>query len=441
MNLAADSKGGLRAERAERLIYLIYSDDVEAASLAAEIGCFGYNVRVFSNTVEAREIFRETPPTAAVMVLDLLANGIGAVELADVTHETFPVLFISGQDDLVARLQAVRSRGAGFFAKPVDVPLLVDVLDRLMVQRSREAERILIVDDDRIQANLNGLHLRRAGMDVKILIDPMATIEVLSQFQPDLVLLDMYMPLCTGMELATVIRQMEAFVSLPIVFLSAETDRDKQLAAVGLGGDDFLVKPIKPEHLVSAVVSRTERSRKLRSVMMRDSLTGLLNHSTITDRLNMEACRAAREGGALSAVMIDIDHFKQVNDSFGHPVGDRVIKSLSRLMTQRLRCTDIVGRYGGEEFMIILPGTAPEQAVELVEQLRQVFSILRHHSSDNGASSCSSPGADPVDFSVTFSAGVAGFSVGTERAELKEAADLALYEAKRQGRNRVVVAP
>ncbi len=235
------------------------------------------------------------------------------------------------------------------------------------------------------------------------------------------------MPTCTGMELASVIRQIEAFVGLPIVFLSAETDRDKQLAAVGLGGDDFLVKPIKPEHLISAVVSRTERYRKLRSVMMRDGLTGLFNHSSITDRLEQEAARARRQQIPLSVVMIDIDHFKQVNDTYGHPVGDRVIKSLARLLTQRLRVTDIVGRYGGEEFLVILPDTAAEQALSLVDKLREAFSQLLQH-------------AGGKRFFTTCSVGVASHPTWTEPAALKEAADQALYQAKRGGRNRVALA-
>ena len=416
-------------EAPARLIYLIGDDSEEAGALAAQIGHFGYSLRPFTVLAEAREAIREAPPTALLM--DMGFSGDAGAEALEELHASvacrFPVLFISGIDDLATRLLAVRVGGAGFFPKLVDVPLLVDVLDQLTGQRLPTPERILIVDDDRLAANLNAIHLRRRGMEVKVVTDPLTTIEVLSDFQPELVLLDMYMPTCTGMELASVIRQIEAFVGLPIVFLSAETDRDKQLAAVGLGGDDFLVKPIKPEHLISAVVSRTERYRKLRSVMMRDGLTGLFNHSTITDRLEQEVARAQRQKTRLSVVMLDIDHFKQVNDTYGHPVGDRVIKSLARLLTQRLRITDIVGRYGGEEFLVILPDTAPEQALPLVDKLREAFSKLIQH-------------AGSGRFSTTCSAGIAGYPLWTEPAALKEAADQALYRAKRGGRNQVAVA-
>jgi diguanylate cyclase (GGDEF)-like protein len=421
------------AMRAERLIYLLEEDQAQAEALAVQIGHFGYAVRVFTSLGQAADSVRRWAPTAMLMDLSFCEDqAAGADEAATLSVEgarPFPVLFVSTFDDLSARLRAVRAGGVGFFVKPLDVPVLIDGLDQLTGQEPPEPHRILVVDDDRIQANLNAAHLRRAGMEVRVVTDPLQTIEALIDFQPELVLLDMYMPICTGMELATVMRQMEAFVGLPIVFLSAETDRDTQLAAVGLGGDDFLVKPIKPDHLISAVMSRTERYRKLRSVMMRDGLTSLFNHSTITDRLELEIHRARRQNTSLAAAMLDLDQFKHINDSHGHPVGDRVLKSLARLLTQRVRSTDIVGRYGGEEFLVILPDTPVEGASLLIDELRLAFSKLRLR------------GAGGQTFSATFSAGIAGFPACADAATLTDEADKALYQAKSGGRNRVVAAP
>jgi len=139
----------------------------------------------------------------------------------------------------------------------------------------------------------------------------------LFEFTPDLILIDLYMPECNGTDLAKVIRQLDAFVSIPIVFLSAESNLDKQLFAMGLGGDDFLTKPIQSQHLISSVTSRIRRSRMLRSFMVRDSLTGLLNHTAIKDLLDGEVAGAIRQKKPLSFAMIDIDHFKQINDSYG----------------------------------------------------------------------------------------------------------------------------
>jgi diguanylate cyclase (GGDEF)-like protein len=237
----------------------------------------------------------------------------------------------------------------------------------------------------------------------------------------------MHMPGCTGLELAAIIRQQPAYVSIPIVFLSTEANRDRQLAAMHLGGDDFLTKPIKPDHLISAVTSRVQRARTLRSFMIRDSLTGLLNHTNTREHLDIEVARAQRQHGLLTLALLDIDHFKAVNDTYGHPTGDRVIKSLARLLQQRLRKTDIIGRYGGEEFAVILPHTDGLTAVKLLDEIRATFAHVRHQ-------------VDDCAFSVTFSCGIACFPDYADATQLTHAADQTLYDAKRSGRNQVLLA-
>jgi diguanylate cyclase (GGDEF)-like protein len=125
--------------------------------------------------------------------------------------------------------------------------------------------------------------------------------------------------------------------------------------------------------------------------------------------------------------MIDIDHFKQVNDTYGHPVGDRVIKSLSRLLKQRLRETDVVGRYGGEEFAVIMSNTDGDAAMKVLDEMRAAFSCLQHL-------------ADGKEFFATFSCGIADVALFSDAIKLGDSADKALYEAKHAGRNRVVLA-
>jgi diguanylate cyclase (GGDEF)-like protein len=236
----------------------------------------------------------------------------------------------------------------------------------------------------------------------------------------------MYLPDCNGIELARMIRQMENFVSVPIVFLSAETDRERQLAALMMGADDFLIKPVKPEHLIASITSRIERYRKLRSLMIYDGLTNLLNHSTIKERLVKELLRSERDKQPLSFAMLDLDHFKNVNDRYGHSAGDRVLKSLARMLKQRLRRTDLIGRYGGEEFSIIFPNTTAAEAASVVDKLRESFAHIHHLGSDGF-------------FSVTFSCGIASFPEYKTAVAISNAADKALYQAKESGRNRISV--
>ncbi len=194
-----------------------------------------------------------------------------------------------------------------------------------------------------------------------------------------------------------------------------------------IGADEFLTKPISPERLVSAVSIRAERFRRLRSMMLRDSLTGLLNHTTTKEQLSIELSRMRRSGLSLAFALIDLDHFKSVNDTYGHPIGDQVLKTMSNMLKQRLRMTDIIGRYGGEEFAVALPDVSPSNAMVVLDKVREAFAQIQQIHSGG-------------EFTVTLSCGVAMFPDFDDVPSLTEAADQALYEAKSKGRNRVVLA-
>jgi diguanylate cyclase (GGDEF)-like protein len=354
----------------------------------------------------------------------------GTEEICSLREEfgdSLPVFFISVRTDTIARIQAIRAGGKGYFTKPVDIDALMDEINNLDIQIDPQPYRTLIVDDSEIQAKTNAMHLRKFGIETSIITKAEAVLDELDNFHPDIVLLDLYMPDFSGLELAQMIRQIKTYVGLPIVFLSAEADREKQLNAVGMGGDDFLTKPIKPDLLIAAVTSRIERYRKLQTLMLRDGLTGLLNNTTIRENLAQEINRAGRNNQPLAVAMLDIDQFKNVNDTYGHATGDKVLRSLAQMLSLRLRHTDLIGRYGGEEFLILLPNTTQTEAANLMDELRDAFSQVVHISHEE-------------EFRVTFSCGVAAYPQQSELATLSEAADRALYEAKRQGRNRVVSA-
>jgi diguanylate cyclase (GGDEF)-like protein len=431
MSKAITAVQSLQDARSRRLIYLVEDDPIQAQELASQIGFFGYTVQVFNQLCNMQAASKSILPTAVLMDVIFPEGELAGIEVIAELQKTFrglfPVIFISASDSFAARLQAVRAGGSAYFVKPVDAGALVDALDRLTGQESPLPYRVLIVDDSRVQANFYAMHMMRAGIVTEILTDPTQALHTLREFNPDLILLDMYMPDCTGMELAQVIRQVEAYLSVPIVYLSSETDRGKQMEALGLGADDFLAKPIKPAYLISAVASRVERYRKLRTLMLCDSLTGLLNHTTIKERLAQEVARASRQNSHLAYVMLDLDFFKGVNDTYGHAAGDRVLKSLSQLLSQRLRGMDIIGRYGGEEFAIILPNATGPEAVQIIEDLRSRFANLHHRAGEH-------------EFSVTFSAGIASYPDCQTLSALSAAADRALYLAKGKGRNQVVCA-
>ena len=414
-----------------RLVYLV-EDDAQLAQLVAHhLGRFGYAVRTFGDTASFRDAVAEQLPAAAILDIVLpeghLAGTEAAAALRSAAAGGVPVLFISVRGDYEARVNSVRAGGDAYLTKPVDLIELITSLDKLVGFKSVDPYRVLLVDDSAPEAEYFAHALTLAGMATRIATEPARMLEHLVDFDPDLVLMDMYLPGCRGDELARVIRQMSRYFSLPIVFLSAETDLDRQLDAMHLAGDEFLTKPILPAQLVRAVSTRAARHRELRAMITQDGLTGLSNHIQLHKQLEVEVARAQRGKFALSFAMIDLDHFKAVNDRYGHPAGDDVLRTLSRFLREHLRQADVLGRYGGEEFAAVLTNIDAPTAARIIDKLREDFALMKHRLPDG-------------EFSVTFSAGIASISTAAKTADLVIAADNALYQAKRAGRNRVVVA-
>lgn len=417
-------------ENEPRLIFVVDDDTSLAREQCLQYKLHGYEVSEFHDFNGLKEAVRKDRPQAIIMDVIFPEGDLAGIQkIADLRQdfEDFPpVIFVSQREDLKARLASVRAGAAAYYTKPLDLSGVIETLDRLTTYDQGEPYRILIVDDDESLAYHNALILQRAGMETRVLTNPENILELLADYQPELILLDLYMPLCSGIELAAVIRQQEAYVGMPIVFFSVETDIAKHLDAMRAGGDDFLIKPISPDHLLTTVEARVRRARILTSLMVRDGLTGLLNHTSIEEQLIRELGLQVRQGGELSYVMIDLDHFKQVNDQYGHAAGDRVIRGLSRLLRQRFRQTDLLGRYGGEEFVVVLPATDVKLAARLLNEVREAFSRIRFSEGEK-------------QFSVTFSAGVASAPPFNNAVMLQGEADRALYRAKQAGRNQVCI--
>lgn len=415
---------------ANHAVYLFEDDADLAHELTVHLGQFGYRLRTFAGIEDIGRAIAEEVPGA--VIVDIMTDqgpmhGFSVAEkIRGIAGHDVPVIFMSARDDFEARLAAVRCGGNAYVVKPVDVPSLVDRLDGLTRPDEEEPYRILIVDDDEVLAARYALVLNSAGLVAATVTRPEHVVEELVQSGADLIIMDLYMPGCTGYELARVIRQQDVFLGIPIIFLSTETDIDNQLAAMRVGGDDFLTKPIDDERLIATVQMRAERARVLGGLMMYDSLTGLLKHARILEALAVEVTRADRRDALLSYAMIDIDHFKTINDTGGHMLGDRVIKSLARLLKRRLRQGDSIGRYGGEEFAVVMTDCDEVTAHAILDEIRESFAAVTF--SQGGR-----------NFSATFSAGIAGFPVYRDAGALCRAADAALYRAKHQGRNRIVM--
>ena len=409
-------------------VYILLQDLDRADRLAKQLEFFGLSAQALDSVSAFRRAMAERHPAAIVMDVDFGSTGKG-LELAAETQvgleQKLPLLFFSlHETDTPTRLAAVRAGGQEFLTGTLEASSLMEKIEVLTCVAQYEPYKVLIIDDSKAQALHTERLLNSAGIVTRTLIEPIQAMAELADFQPDLIILDMYMPACTGTELAKVIRHNDRYVSVPIIYLSAEDDLDKQLDAMSEGGDDFLTKPIKPRHLITTVRNRAARARHLKARMVRDSLTGLYNHTHILQLLEDCMFRARREKRPLSFAMIDIDHFKRVNDSYGHPMGDRVIKSLALFLKQRLRKTDFIGRYGGEEFAIVMPDTDQESAHKALNLIRQRFAEIHYP-------------AQPSDLWCTFSAGVVELSEDSDSLIMASQADEALYRAKHNGRNQV----
>jgi len=306
---------------------------------------------------------------------------------------------------------------------------LSDMLSRildLVESREQETHRVLIVEDSKTAT----AHIQRAlelhGIASRAINTPLSLLQACSEYRPHAILMDMYMPFCTGVEVTRALRQIPEYRSLPVIYLSGETDIAQQVEALRLGGDQFLTKPANPIILSAVVKTKIERYRDMLRSGRHDSLTGLLNHSASKEQL-AQMLRRALPAGHLAVAMIDIDRFKSINDNYGHPVGDQVIRSLAWLLRGRLRNTDLIGRYGGEEFIVALGGVETGQAIALLERIREDFSQLPH-AHGRGA------------LRASFSCGIAAIPQQVTASSLIEAADDALLQAKQEGRNRIIAA-
>ncbi|HTG83117.1 MAG TPA: diguanylate cyclase [Geobacteraceae bacterium] len=299
--------------------------------------------------------------------------------------------------------------------------------------------RILVAEDDPSFRRLLEEKLAMWGYDVVVAEDGGAALQILqSDDAPRLAILDWMMPEMDGIAVCRKVREMKPEPYTYILLLTSQQRDEDLVTGMEAGADDYITKPFKHNEL-RLRLRAGRRIIELQSELMaardtfrvkaaRDSLTGLLNHEEILGILNQELARAERDKQCVSVIMADLDHFKEVNDSYGHLAGDAVLRSAAGMMQTLARSYDYVGRYGGEEFLVILPGCCGECAVSFAERLR-----LRVGSSDIDTSE----GMIPVTISIGVAA--SGGKKGWDADSIVKAADEALYRAKEQGRNRVEV--
>jgi diguanylate cyclase (GGDEF)-like protein len=409
----------------EPLILVFEPDQKRGCELAESLALYGYQSQWLSSVADWRSKAGAMPSVIVIRDQTFLTEG---AEFSQ-SFTDLPVICISATDSFAHRYALAQKGAEAFFCEPLDLPVMAEHIERLLTDHADAANgRVLIVDDDQELAEHYQLVLSSGGMDVRTVGgDPSLLLPILAEFRPDIVLMDIQMGDISGPTLARMLRFETEWLSLPIIYLSAESDREMQLEAMAKGGDDFLTKPVSDSFLLRTLRVRCYRARQLDKLVSRDSLTGLLKHSLVKAEVAKEHARCQRMKHSSVVAMLDLDHFKKVNDTQGHRAGDLVIKGLANLLRHRLRKTDIVGRYGGEEFVVALPDCSMERAKSVLKSVCEDFSRIMFHGAGG-------------EFSVTLSVGLAALSDYPHPEDAIEAADQALYDRKRAGRNGVTAA-
>lgn len=306
------------------------------------------------------------------------------------------------------------------------------------------AQRILIVDDHPDNIEIIDARLSSRGYRIESASNGQEALEMVHRDPPHLILLDVMMPLMDGFEVSRRIKSDPRLPFIPIILVTARGETEDKVEGLDAGADDYLTKPINFPELEARVRSMLRikklqdqldgknreletANRQLRELSITDGLTGLFNHRHVHELLREECERSKRSGDPLGVIMFDLDRFKNLNDTHGHPMGDVVLAETARILNENAREIDMIGRYGGEEFIAVLPESSEEEAVLFAERVRGAVESFVYR-------------AEGIEIRMSISAGVAAGNMnGVQNPdELIKQADRALYAAKEAGRNRVV---
>ena len=330
-----------------------------------------------------------------------------------------PCLVFTAQDSLTSRLTVARLGGRAFLEKPLPPAQVLEAVNRELQRADPAESRIMIVDDDpEILEAVRNL-LEPWGLKVSTLADPRKFWKRLAMFSPDLLILDVKMPHVNGVELCQVVRNDPHWGGLPVIFLTAHTGAEIIDQVFTAGADDFVSKPIVGPELVVRILNRLERTKLLRKLADIDPLTGVCNRYKSTQDLEALLHLANRANQPLCFAVLDLDGFKQINNRYGHATGDAVLSQLGRLLLQSFHPEDVVGRWGGEEFIVGLYGVSQSDGVQHLTEILQTFRQQAFKTVNDEA------------LSLTFSAGVAEYpKAGTDIQSLYQAASQALHQVR-----------
>jgi diguanylate cyclase (GGDEF)-like protein len=408
-------------------IALVDADQASSSKTSQLLIDFGFEVSTYTSLTELQQ---EKPASLKLLLIDLdTVTGDHSETfrvIESVSKNKIDVFILSSKNSFETRLHAIRAGAKDFLLKPLNITKLVSKIRKNFKIDLTRPYRILLLDDQASVGKFYKTLLETEGVQVLVINEAHKILKALDSFHPDVFLLDMHMPDISGIEVAKLLRQQTKYDYVPIVFLSADNDVETKLAVLECGADDIISKDTPPSIIAQQIDSRIQRGQEIRYIASRDSLTGVLNHGQIMDAAAHDIRLSKRQEKPTIIAMIDLDNFKTVNDQYGHLGGDKVLIALGQLLLQSVRDTDYVGRYGGEEFMIVF-NSANLAVIET--KMNAILEAFHHITYE----------VDDKSFNCSFSAGIASSDNHDKLSEIISAADLALYDAKKAGKNQVCI--
>ncbi|WP_196139927.1 response regulator [Aliikangiella sp. G2MR2-5] len=392
--------------------------------LGEQFVSLGVEVHYTTSLSEAKEHAIDNPGSIIVAPLSLAVNN-EQLEDNEIETNRIPLIYLSEEDSQQDRLLSLRSGGTGFLVEPVSISALLEVIERQYDLHADSAYRVLVMEDSKAQARYYDKVLGKGHFETRIVNDPSVLLEALRGFEPEMILMDMQMPGCSGIELTRVIRQMPRYAYLPIIFLSAEESLEKQNQALLSGGTAFIVKPVQKEQLMFMANLYAKRFRELNPQIGINPDTGFAYAHQFKQQIAIESARMSRNAGNGALAVIQLDNTQELIDAASFSLINVAISQLALLLKKRLRKTDIIGHLETGQLGIILTTGTKKDWRRIMDEIRLQFAELPFH-------------LQHEDKSMTVSIGLSALSTNSDAHKWFEQSVNLLSQALANGGDQVI---